>query len=43
VRAPADAKKWSDFSLVKYPSKKWEETDVEIAITHCGCVRASRF
>jgi alcohol dehydrogenase (NADP+) len=22
--------------VIKYPSKKWEETDVEIAITHCG-------
>ncbi|KAH8116026.1 GroES-like protein [Phellopilus nigrolimitatus] len=31
-----DADKWSDFSLVEYPSKNWEETDVEIAITHCG-------
>jgi alcohol dehydrogenase (NADP+) len=34
----ADAKNWSEFSLHKYPSKKWEETDVEVDITHCGCV-----
>ncbi|KAH8114175.1 GroES-like protein [Phellopilus nigrolimitatus] len=31
-----DATKWKDFSVVEYPSKKWAETDVEIAITHCG-------
>ncbi|EJD05564.1 GroES-like protein [Fomitiporia mediterranea MF3/22] len=34
--AVCDAKKWSDFSVVDFPAKKWEETDVEIAITHCG-------
>ncbi|KAL5521737.1 ADH6_2 [Sanghuangporus sanghuang] len=34
--AVTDTNKWSDFSLVEYPSKKFEETDVEIAITHCG-------
>jgi len=34
--AVTDTKKWSDFEVVKYPSKNWEETDVEIAITHCG-------
>ncbi|KAI5120603.1 hypothetical protein M0805_008079 [Coniferiporia weirii] len=31
-----DGDKWSDFSIVDFPSKNWEETDVEIAITHCG-------
>ncbi|KAI5120604.1 hypothetical protein M0805_008080 [Coniferiporia weirii] len=31
-----DAGKWSDFSIVEFPSKHWEETDVEVAITHCG-------
>ncbi|KAH8113050.1 GroES-like protein [Phellopilus nigrolimitatus] len=31
-----DAKRWSEFSIVEYPGKNWEETDVEIAITHCG-------
>ncbi|TDL15755.1 GroES-like protein [Rickenella mellea] len=34
--AVTDAKKWSDFTVVEYPSKNWEETDVEVAITHCG-------
>lgn len=24
--------------MIEYPSKNWEETDVEVAITHCGCV-----
>lgn len=33
-----DAEKWKEFNIVEYPSKTWEETDVEIAITHCGCV-----
>jgi len=31
-----DAKKWSDFKVIEYPSKNWEETDIEVAITHCG-------
>ncbi|EJD06256.1 GroES-like protein [Fomitiporia mediterranea MF3/22] len=31
-----DANLWKNFSIVEYPSKKWAETDVEIAITHCG-------
>ncbi|KAI5117791.1 hypothetical protein M0805_002178 [Coniferiporia weirii] len=31
-----DAANWKDFSVVEYPSKKWVETDVEVAITHCG-------
>jgi alcohol dehydrogenase (NADP+) len=22
--------------VITYPSKKWEETDIEVAITHCG-------
>jgi alcohol dehydrogenase (NADP+) len=32
----ADAKNWTNFEVTKYPSKRWEETDIEIAITHCG-------
>ena len=32
-----DSKKWSEFKLIDFPSKKWDESDVEIAITHCGC------
>ncbi|THH08167.1 hypothetical protein EW145_g2876 [Phellinidium pouzarii] len=31
-----DAAKWSDLSVIEFPSKRWEEADVEIAITHCG-------
>ncbi|THH07560.1 hypothetical protein EW145_g3294 [Phellinidium pouzarii] len=27
---------WSDFKVIDYPAKNWEETDVEVAITHCG-------
>ncbi|KAI5120879.1 hypothetical protein M0805_002979 [Coniferiporia weirii] len=34
--AVTDRNRWSDFSLVNFPSKNWEETDVEVAITHCG-------
>ncbi|KAH8116150.1 GroES-like protein [Phellopilus nigrolimitatus] len=34
--AITDLKRWSDFSVVDFPSKNWEETDVEVAITHCG-------
>lgn len=34
----SDTSKWSDFKVIEYPSKNWEETDVEIAITHCGYV-----
>ncbi|KLO17374.1 GroES-like protein [Schizopora paradoxa] len=34
--AITDADKWSQFKVVDFPSKNWEETDVEIAITHCG-------
>lgn len=35
---PVDPKQWNNLKVVEYPSKKWEETDVEIAITHCGYV-----
>lgn len=31
-----DASKWSEFQVVEFHGKTWEETDVEIAITHCG-------
>ena len=31
-----DYEKWADLSLVEYPAKAWEETDVEVEITHCG-------
>ncbi|KAL5490683.1 ADH6_3 [Sanghuangporus weigelae] len=31
-----DVQKWKEFSVIEYPSKKWAETDVEVAITHCG-------
>ncbi|TFY76689.1 hypothetical protein EWM64_g7324 [Hericium alpestre] len=34
--AITDANRWSDFKVIDFPSKNWEETDVEIAITHCG-------
>ncbi|KAA1476357.1 GroES-like protein [Dentipellis sp. KUC8613] len=34
--AVTDADRWNDFKVIEYPSKKWEESDVEIAITHCG-------
>ncbi|KAI5118606.1 hypothetical protein M0805_004181 [Coniferiporia weirii] len=34
--AITDRSHWSDFSVVDFASKTWEETDVEIAITHCG-------
>ncbi|PAV14851.1 NADPH-dependent alcohol dehydrogenase [Pyrrhoderma noxium] len=34
--AVTDAEKWTDFSVVEFPSKNWEETDVEISTTHCG-------
>jgi hypothetical protein len=29
----------SDFKVVEFEPKTFEETDVEIAITHCGYVR----
>ncbi|KAF8676893.1 GroES-like protein [Rhizoctonia solani] len=31
-----DKKKWSDLKPVEIQPKKWEETDIDIAITHCG-------
>ncbi|KZT24011.1 GroES-like protein [Neolentinus lepideus HHB14362 ss-1] len=34
--AMTDASNWSDFKVVSFEPKKFEETDVEIAITHCG-------
>ncbi|KAL5521734.1 ADH6_1 [Sanghuangporus sanghuang] len=34
--AGADPKNWTQFEVIEYPSKKFEETDVEIAISHCG-------
>ena len=36
LNASLDAEKWTDFSVVEFPSKNWEETDVEISTTHCG-------
>ena len=35
---PVDPNRWSDLSVIEFPSKKWEDTDVEISITHCGWV-----
>ncbi len=26
----------TDFELIEYAPKTWEETDVELQITHCG-------
>ncbi|KAL5476932.1 ADH6_1 [Sanghuangporus weigelae] len=34
--AVTDAKNWTDFKVIEYPSKNFEETDIEIAISHCG-------
>jgi len=31
-----DPSLWSDFKLLSYPSKIFKDTDIEIAITHCG-------
>lgn len=36
IKSDVDTANWADFSIVEYPSKVWEETDVEVAITHCG-------
>jgi len=40
--AVTDTKKWSDFQVLEYPAKNWEDTDVEIEISHCGCVHMLR-
>jgi hypothetical protein len=37
-RTAEDPKKWKDMVKVDYKSKNWEETDVEVKITHCGYV-----
>ncbi|KDQ58536.1 hypothetical protein JAAARDRAFT_34354 [Jaapia argillacea MUCL 33604] len=34
--AVTDSNKWSDFTVIEYQPKTWEETDIELAITHCG-------
>ncbi|KAG8967349.1 NADP-dependent alcohol dehydrogenase [Tulasnella sp. 419] len=34
--AVKDGSKWDEFEVMEYQPKNWEETDVEIAITHCG-------
>ncbi|TFK57318.1 NADPH-dependent alcohol dehydrogenase [Heliocybe sulcata] len=34
--AVTDTNKWSQFSVIDFQPKKFEDTDVEIAITHCG-------
>lgn len=31
-----DSTKWTDLSIIEYPAETWEETDVEVARTHCG-------
>ena len=31
-----DPSLWSNFKLLSYPSKAFQDTDIEIAITHCG-------
>ncbi|KAJ1308057.1 hypothetical protein OPQ81_002124 [Rhizoctonia solani] len=31
-----DKKKWSDLKPVEIKPKKWQEEDIDIAITHCG-------
>lgn len=27
---------WSDFEVIEYPAKNWEDSDIEIEISHCG-------
>ncbi|TFK57319.1 NADPH-dependent alcohol dehydrogenase [Heliocybe sulcata] len=34
--AISDPKKWNDFSVIEFKPKAFQDTDVEIAITHCG-------
>jgi len=34
--AVTDAQKWSDFEVIEYPAKNWEDSDIEIEISHCG-------
>ena len=31
-----DPSLWSDFKVLSYPSKIFQDTDIEIAISHCG-------
>ncbi|KZT30366.1 NADPH-dependent alcohol dehydrogenase [Neolentinus lepideus HHB14362 ss-1] len=34
--AISDPKNWSDFNVIEFKPKEFEDTDIEIAITHCG-------
>ncbi|KAG8892113.1 NADP-dependent alcohol dehydrogenase [Tulasnella sp. 403] len=34
--AVTDPKNWTKFEVIEYQPKNWEETDVELSITHCG-------
>ncbi|KAG8944393.1 NADP-dependent alcohol dehydrogenase [Tulasnella sp. 424] len=34
--AVIDPKNWDQFEVIEYQPKTWEETDVELRITHCG-------
>lgn len=34
--AVTDASNWSSFNVIDFQPKTWEDTDIELAITHCG-------